>query len=90
MKALLLITVFVQNILNCREVLGKAAHSPYFFLFYQLKSWQDRDLLWLFNADIRQNFTLGEFNLEKLNKNKQKKLSPKLENVKQKFTLILD
>ena len=42
----------------------------------------------LVNADIRPNFTLEEVNLG--NKNKQNKLSPKVENMKQKFTLILD
>ena len=40
----------------------------------------------LFNADIRQNFTL-----EEVAHLKQKKLSPKtVENMKQKFTLTLD
>ena len=39
----------------------------------------------LFNADIRQNFTLEEVNFEKKNKHFHQ-----VENMKQKFTLILD
>ena len=39
----------------------------------------------LFNADIRQNFTLEEVNLEKQAQAKQNKKKNK-----QKFTLILD
>ena len=40
------------------------------------------------NADIRQNFTSEEVNLEK--QNKQNKVSPKSGKHETKFTLILD
>ena len=43
----------------------------------------------LFNAYIRQNFTLEEVNLEKPKKGKRN-FHQKVENMKQKFTLILD
>ena len=43
----------------------------------------------LFNADIRQNFTLGEGNLEKT-KISKRNFNLRVENMKQKFTLILD
>ena len=43
----------------------------------------------LFNADTRQNFTLEEVNLEK-KMSKKITFTKKFENMKQKFTLILD
>ena len=43
----------------------------------------------LFNVDIWQNFTLEEVNLEKTKISKTT-FHQKVENMKQKFTLILD
>ena len=43
----------------------------------------------LFNADNRQNFTLEEVNFKKQN-NQKKNFHQKGENMKEKFTLILD
>ena len=43
----------------------------------------------LFNTDIRQNFTLEEVNLEKT-KISKRNFHQNVENIKQKFTLILD
>ena len=43
----------------------------------------------LFNADIRQNFTLEEVNLEK-QKISKRNFHQKVQKMKPKFTLILD